>query len=174
MLGRCGSVLSWSWSVYLFHCISFRERFPMSGGRFQGAHGCLLGVRYRPISCVSVRSCSSRSVPLPACRLVVASWLSARFSSRLSRRGGGAAAGGCLLVRFIATMGRAMLPHFVPFLFLACSLRGAGRLGVWSSVSSCLLGDGAASMCGVPCLFQSPCRAIACPLPVGAWSGRMR
>ena len=60
-----------SWSVYLFHCISFRERFPMSGGRFQGVLGCLLDVRSRLISCVSVRSCSSRFRLSPLARLVL-------------------------------------------------------------------------------------------------------
>lgn len=41
----------------------FPGRFPMLGGQFQGVLGCLPRVRFRPILCVSVRSCSSRPVP---------------------------------------------------------------------------------------------------------------
>lgn len=132
----------------LFHCISFRGGFRYLGFGFRASSdACLVFVLVLSCAFLSalvhlvplsrlVERCGCRPVPL----------------SRVSRRGGGAAAGGCLLVRSIAAMGRAMLPHFVPFLFLACSLRGAGRRGVGSSVSSCLLGVGASVdvRCPVP------------------------
>ena len=86
--------------------------------------------------------------------------LSTRFSSRVSRRGGGAAAGGCLLARARGAAVRAML--FI-------SSRPASRpFAAWSveagasSIPSCLLGGGdGVYVRGVPCLSRLPVRLSA-------------
>ena len=107
----------------------------MLGERFQGIHGCLSHVR----SC----SFSSALVHLSSfARLVAAVRLSARSPSRLSRRRGGAAAGGCLLVR--ARWGCGAGVSSISFLFrpVFASRLFATRSGeaVMSGVPSCLLG----------------------------------
>ena len=62
-------------SVYLFHCISFRGRFSMSGGRFQTVLDCLLGCSF-PSNLVP-----SRAFPSVSCAL--SSRLPVAFRSRL-------------------------------------------------------------------------------------------
>lgn len=137
----------------------------MSGGRFQGAHGCLLGVRYRPISCVSVRSCSSRSVPLPACSPRVAVRLSARSSapcvSSGRRCGGGRVA--CLPM-LVGGCGAGDVVHLVPSRFSSVRY---GERGGWGVEHPVLLAwrrgwrrCAAARACSLPC--------DCLPLPVGA------
>lgn len=60
LLGRCGSVLSWSWSVCLFHCISFRCGFRYRDGCFRASRLLVLCsfsshfVRFRPLLCVLI------------------------------------------------------------------------------------------------------------------------
>lgn len=127
----------------------------MSGGRFQGVIGCLLWV------IVLVSSCAFLSALVhlvPLIRLVERGGLRPVPPFRSSRRGGGAAAGGCLLA---CARWACDIAHSVPFMLLACSLRGAGKRGVEASVSSCLLGDG--DGVDVRRLVPVPCRAIVCP-----------
>lgn len=113
----------------------FPGRFPIFGEPFQGVIGCLLRARFRSTSCVSVRSCSSRSAY--SSRWAV--WLSARFSFRASRRGGDAAAGCCLLARARGLVGLLCwrCRPSRPVSLLARSLRGRGG---WASGVSVLLG----------------------------------
>lgn len=161
----CSLVIVVGLSVPLYQ---FPVRFPMLGRLFQGIHGCLPRVRFRPILCVSVRSCSSR----PALRLVASDRLSVRFSSRVSRRWGGAAVGGCLLARSIAAMGRAMSlisPRLASRLFAT----GSGEAAM-SGVSPCLLGCRTGAVCGVPCLFRLPCGCLSPCRSVRTMSDEMR
>ena len=92
------------------------------------------------------------------CGEVVGSFFVPFVSS--GRRCGGGRLSVCLPV-FVGAAGVCDITHLVPFMLLACSLRGAGRLGVESSVSSCLLGGG--DGVDVRRLVPVPCRAIVCP-----------
>lgn len=165
-------LLTWSVRVYslvvvvslIFSIVSVSESdFRCREGGFRASSAACLGNRSRFILCVSVRSCSF----LPACRLVAAVRLSVRFSSRSSRRGGGAAAGvvACLPVS-LRLLGGRCCPISSR---LASRLFATGSGEAWAlSVLSCLLGvgDGADVRRPVPVPVA---RAITCPLTVGAW-----
>lgn len=138
-------------------------------GGFRASSAACFGNRSRPISCVSVRSCSSRSAFSSRCgESVVGPFLVPFVSS--GRRCGWEVA--CLPVIVETAAWACDAVHLVPFSLLVCSLWGAGRRGAGSSISSCLLsgGDGVDVRHPVPVPVA---RAIACPLSVGE-GGRMR
>lgn len=154
----CSLVVVVCLSVPLYQ---FPVRFPMSGGRFQGIHGCLPRVRFRPILCVSVRSCSSRPVPLTACSSRCGGPFPVPCVSS-GRRCGGGRLSACLY-----SVAACDVVRLVPFLLIVCSLRGAGRRGCRVSRLACL-DVGADVMCGVSDLCLSSCRSMR------EWADEMR
>lgn len=157
-------VFSWSWSVYLFHCISFRGDFRCRDGGFRASSAACLVFVFVP-------SCAFPSVLVRP--HLAAGRLSARSSSRLSRRCGGAAARRRLLacLRSSGLAGLAVSPissrsRLSPVRY---GERGGGDVG---RLSSCLLGCRYRRRCASSCC--SGFRAVACPIPDGVRCGRMR
>lgn len=141
LLGRCGSVLSWSWSVCLFHCISFRGGFRCWDVCFRASSAAYLVF-------VLVPFCAFPSV-LVRPRLVAACRLVVRFPSRLSRRCGCAAA--WRLLARLCPLWLAVRAMSSVSSRSRLSLVRYGERGGWMSGVSCLLevGVDVDVICGV-------------------------
>lgn len=155
--------LSWSWSVCLsvclFHCISFRCGFRCREGGFRAfTAACLVFV--------FVPSCAfpSALVHLVPCLLLLARLVAAvRFSSRSSRRGGGAAVGDCLLACIPLRLAMSSVSSRSCLSSVRYGERGGDDIGCFALLAWMSFGVGV-----VPCAVSRCCSGCR------AWCGRMR
>lgn len=146
-----------SWSVYLFHCISFRCDFRCCEGGFRASHtDCLVFVLV--LSCAfSVRSCSLLSRCSSRCGGEAGGPFLVPCVSSMGRCGGVAVACSPVLVGLRG--GRCRLSRPVPASRLFGTRSGETRV---SGVPSCLLGVGAGVNVRCPAA-PTAVRLVTCP-----------